>query len=469
MIAARQDPALGVEWLTGFTHARLHNDLQWHLSDCPDAYAELHRGCGKTAQATARVAWEIGNNPALRVKYVQQTDVEAAKSVGVIAALIESERFRLLFPHVKPSKADWSKTSLRVVDDRVSTTFARDATVEAKGIFGRAGGRFDLLVCDDVCDMRNAVQQAALRAQVKEAYANTWYPMRDLAAPKPPRVWKFGTPYHVEDITADWRKVHAADGSLFRKPVVDFVSPWAEVFTADELRRIREVQGPTPYARAYELVPVSSDMLVFPKAWLDEALYVERGPQHVVGKFIASIDWAYTDAKTTKKADPDWSVCGVAWVSSARHIFVVDCIRERLPFPEFARRAAAMLERWGVEIATAEANGPQAGIVDSFREIAPCPVVKADRVTDKLVRAIGKQAFIEQGRFHLPRREDSPTVLPWAEPIYDELTVFPASEHDDTVDMAIDLIDLGQRQEFKTRRVEKIPAKFGALHRIFGN
>ena len=65
-------------------------------------------------------------------------------------------------------------------------TARRDPSVQASGIFGRTGGRADIIWLDDVCDLRNAVLQPALRQQVKESVANIWLPMLDPTAAHPP-------------------------------------------------------------------------------------------------------------------------------------------------------------------------------------------------------------------------------------------------------------------------------------------
>ena len=66
-------------YLLGVENGQLHDDLHFMLDESKDCYVELPRGHGKTSNMAARVAWEIGRNPELRVKIVASTDDEAAK------------------------------------------------------------------------------------------------------------------------------------------------------------------------------------------------------------------------------------------------------------------------------------------------------------------------------------------------------------------------------------------------------
>jgi predicted phage terminase large subunit-like protein len=296
------------------------------------------------------------------------------------------------------------------------------------------------------------VQQPALRAQVKEAWSNNWLPMADPTQARPPRVWKVGTPYHVADIMADWRREHDDDRTALWLPVHNYVSPWPEAFTPEYLRRRREKMGPVAYARAYELVPISSDTLIFSPTWLD--LYDEIPESEIKrgGEMVATFDFAYAEKRL--KDDPDWSVCLIGWLSRSGNVWLTDMLRARKPFPEFKRDALTRCARAGVTRARAEANGPQRGIVQQLNNDAPFPVVGIERSADKITRATEQQAFVEAGRLHIPGRK-GPTgeTVPTATfaPLWDEMTTFPASEHDDTVDAVVDMMAACLRPVRQTR------------------
>jgi predicted phage terminase large subunit-like protein len=459
-----------IPYVLGFENSSLHDDLQFHLDSFVNAYCELPRAHGKTNQMAGRVAWEIGNNPLIRVKIVGSSDDEATKTVTMIRKIVESDEYRKVFPSVEAdSGSTWGNTSFTVKRSK----FLRDPTVEAVSVFGRAGGRSDLLIADDICDLRNSIQQPAMRDQVKEAWKTIWLPTLDRSA-KNPRQWKFGTPYHVGDITADWRAYHGEVGGLFRRPVRGNRSPWPEVYTPQVMDGLRMEYGPISYARAYELSPVSSDQLVFDAAWLDRSMYEGEVPEMVrlTGQPIAATDFAFSE-KTLGKSDPDYSVLVTGWRSMDGYCYVDRVVRARVPFPEWKRIVSRECRSIGVSMLMAEGNGPQAGLVQQLAESCDgVVVVPVIRVKDKLTRASEKQAFVEKGRLRL--RKDSSEwragrVCREHEVLYDEMTTFPAGDHDDTVDAVVDLIEACSRGGYGVEaRPMLSPSGRNKLWRLYG-
>jgi predicted phage terminase large subunit-like protein len=452
-------------YLQGVENARMHDELQWFLDEAVDGYVELPRGHGKTSSMASRVAWEIGRNPEIRVKIVASTDDEAAKTVTMIRKFIESDEYRKVFPLVEPDgHSTWGNTAFTVKRSRL----IRDPTVEAVSVFGRAGGRSDLLIADDVCDLRNSVQQPSLREQVKESWKTIWLPTLDRSGPRP-RVWKFGTPYHVSDITAEWRAYHGERGGLFRKPVKGHEGPWPEVFTPGLLEDLRAKLGPIAYARAYELSPVSSDQLVFDHWWLDRSLYENQIPDFVrsTGQVMAATDFAFSE-RTAKKGDPDYSVLVTGVRSMDGMMYVDRVVRARVPFPEWTRICARECALGGVSVLMAEGNGPQAGLVQQLAQACgDTSVVPLVRVKDKLTRASEKQSFVETGRLRL--KGEKGRVARDHAVLYEEMTTFPAGDHDDAVDAVVDLMEACTRAGYGlTARPELTSSGKNRYWRIYG-
>lgn len=452
-------------YLMSVENGKLHDELHFMLDSATDCYVELPRGHGKTSNMAARVAWEIGRNPEIRVKIVASTDDEAAKTVTMIRKLIESVEYRRVFPAIEPDDhSSWGNTAFTVKRSRL----IRDPTVEAVSVFGRAGGRTDLLIADDICDLRNSVQQPSLREQVKESWNTIWMPTLDRSIPNP-RVWKFGTPYHVADITAVWRAYHDERGGLFRRPVRGFQGPWSEVFTPELLEDLRAKLGPIAYARSYELSPVSSDQLVFDHWWLDRSFYEGQIPEFVraTGQVIAATDFAFSD-KTVKKGDPDYSVLVTGYRSMDGYCYIDRVIRARVPFPEWSRICARECRSSNVSVLMAEGNGPQAGLVQQIAMACEnTSVVPLQRTKDKLSRASEKQSFVESGRLRL--KGDKGRVSREHAILYEEMTTFPAGDHDDTVDAVVDLMEACVRSGFGlTAKPEITLSGRNKLWRLYG-
>jgi predicted phage terminase large subunit-like protein len=463
----RLSPNWFATYVLGFEQGRIHKRIHDHLGTHQNCYIELPRGHGKTSQMAARCAWEIGRNPDIRIKYIQQSDRDSSKTTALVKNILVSPKYQAVFPNIQPDTDFWGNTDFRVR----CGSWQRDSTMEAKGIFGRAGGRADILIADDICDLRNTIQQPSLRNLVKEFWSTNWLPMRDFASGKQPQTWKIGTCYHVDDITADWRKQHQGDESLLRLPVKGFDSPWPEEITPERLEEIREEIGPIAFARSFELTPISSETIIFSGDWLINAYYDASLELRQPGEMVAAFDFAFSDARSG--GDPDYSVCLVAWMTHDNHIYLVDMLRVRASFPDFSRRALGLCNHYSVARAIGEANGPQKGLVQQLNEESRFPIMPAKRVTDKITRAAARQAFVESGRLHLPLEEtqDAPGVKVAHKavfsPLFEEMSSFPVAGHDDTVDAAIDLMDLASSSKPPPKPVRiKRPTDLG---RIYGS
>ena len=434
---ARRNPLAFISLVMQRPIGPIHALLVSYLLDERDCYCELPRGHGKTTTGALTCAWLLGHYPHLRVKILGSTDGEASKTAGMIREIIESDRYRAVFPHTRIKPLDTSKAKWRLVGAREG---ARDATVEAMGVMGRAGGRFDLLWTDDISDLRNAVLIPAERDKVKEAYNSNWMPMRDIASGGPfvPRVWNTATPYHTDDITGDLRRIHRDSGTMLRLPCRveggQRVSPWPEIFGTEALDAQYNRMGAMAYARAYELVPLSSDLLIFRPEWFG---YYKPAEAPRVSRTVAAIDWGYGRAEQSR-ASPDYSVCIVGEIDYDRNLYLTDVLRVREAFPTFARMVGSLLERRGVSVVMAEANGPQRGIFDQFTTMTNFPTVAVERQHDKHLRAAASQPFVQSGKLKFPT-DDTGKILPSFQPVLDEMTAFPAAAHDDTVDVVVDL------------------------------
>jgi len=153
-----------------------------------------------------RGSWEIGRNPAIRIKIGSHNDGKAAAICSALRSLIEyNERFRLVFPWVKPGYP-WSSHLLSVVADgrwdfkSTCPGLNKDPTVEAMGITsGITSARADLLILDDVCDWRNSVSQPKLRETVKSSFRSAWLNTLE----EDGRCWILGTLWHEKDLLSE--------------------------------------------------------------------------------------------------------------------------------------------------------------------------------------------------------------------------------------------------------------------------
>jgi predicted phage terminase large subunit-like protein len=461
---AQQNPVAFLALALGFAPSDLQRELLLHALQHEEWYAELPRGHAKTSTLCYLTAWWLGVRPDTRFKIVSQNDEAAGATTRFIRDIVRGAAFKATFPHVQLKAGEDTITSWSV-NAKGLLPRSKDPSVQGSGVFGRTGGRADVIWFDDICDLRNSVLQPTLRGQVKEAIANIWLPMLDPAAQHASRVWKTATPFHTDDATADWRRLHGGNGSLLRRPCQGDYSPWPDVFTPEILAARRNEMGAMAYARAYELVPLSSDLLVFRPEWFQ---YYKPDTIPVSTRTVAAVDWGY-GKKAQDRDDPDYSVCIVGEIDSQRRLYLTDILRVRESFPTFANMAAALLHRRGASVVLAEANGPQRGIFDQFAQLTKQPMVAVERTTDKHMRAAGVQPFVQGLKLHFPCDYEGRVTGAFS-PVVDELLSFPAGAHDDTVDCIVDLCGEAVRgslssADLKVNRIDKpdaITKMFGA-------
>lgn len=457
--AGRRNPDIFAE-LMGFQQAPIHTELQDFLTDHGDASVGLPRGHGKSIQVGLREAWEIGKNPNIRIKHIAQIDDKATEQIRFITALMESNVYKLIFPELEIL----SSTASGIMVKRKFK--GKDLTIQACGIFGRAGGRADLLIADDVCDIKNSIFMPSERAKVKLAWYNNWLPMRAFADGTP-RTWRLFTPYHGDDLTVEWKKRAELDNQLFWRPCVGSLSPWADVWTKERLEDQRKEMGHLAYARAYELIPISQDQLIFQPDWLERAYYKGEPNMELPSKrqVVAAIDWAFT-AKGGEAGD--FSVCIIAEIDHQSKVWITDIIRVQTTFPEFLRRAVAACERQNVSLILAEGNGPQAGLCQQLSAVTQIGVRRLNRTKDKVTRASEAQPMVEQGCLKLKCTENG-RVDQAQEIIRDEMIGFPAAEHDDTVDSIVDLLNYARSVRYDIKaKPTTVTNNQPKLWRIYG-
>src|SRR5262245_1723629 len=85
--------------------APVHRDLQAFLGEHRRALVELPRDHGKSVQDCLRLLWELGRDPALRVKVVCASDALAAERSRFLRdAVATNPRLHLVFPHLRPAR-----------------------------------------------------------------------------------------------------------------------------------------------------------------------------------------------------------------------------------------------------------------------------------------------------------------------------------------------------------------------------
>jgi hypothetical protein len=249
-----------------------HEEWDKMFMDYQYTLIEAARGTSKTSFAIFCVLWAIGANPNIRIKWLGPNDENAKKRKRVIAEYIrESEMYQKVFPGIKLDKDEPNNAFMLTV---VRDARTPEPTLEAKGILSTGvGDRCELLICDDVVDMKNALLNPAMRPQVINKFLGDWLPTLN---PKTGKILCIFTPYHEEDLNSYLKKrtqVNKRNRAITKdgkrpkvgpprpnrwvykkfahgKPGDPYFSIFPELFSRERLREIHLDEGDLHYSRS---------------------------------------------------------------------------------------------------------------------------------------------------------------------------------------------------------------------------
>lgn len=393
----------------------VHVELQQFLSRHRRALVELPRDHGKSMQICARLLWELGRDPSLRVKVVCATEARAADRCRFLRdAVATNRRVRLVFPELRPAKP-WEATQFTVRRPAEGI----GPSVAGLGVGASSTGtRADLLVCDDLVDVK-ALHSRADRERVRVFFHEN---LVNLLEPEG-RLWSVFTPWHLEDLNAVLKKNAAY--ALFRRPVGEDLEPvWPEKWSRAMLEQRRLEIGAVAFARAYRLVCVpDADVSIRPewvRFWTEEA-----EPEMV----LLSVDPAVSrDAR----ADASALVTLARQDGVAR---VLEALARRAAAPDLVGLIDDADRRWNPDVILFESNAAFGAVRDLLVRHTRfgAKVRGVVQTRDKMSR-MNALALAVQNEKVLLRGADPLHVHAAQQALFDEMTMFPFAEHDDLAD-----------------------------------
>ncbi len=326
------------------------------------------REATKTSFMLAAVAWLVGRNPNIRVKWLSDDEDTAMKRLAVLHSIIDSDIYRWIFPNTRKLTAQESKEEKRP-NSAGTLNVKRDfrtpePTIEACGILtAGTGGRSDLICADDVVSETNALLNPSLKPKVISKFLSDW--LGTLVADG--RVWYIGSPWHRDDLLGYLKN---KSGWIYReyhhgKPNDPYFSIFPERWPREALMERRRTLGPMHYARAYLCQPFQEGTVaVKPESlrpYTEEQLTQEKV---LNAQVIICLD--PSSGKQLQKGKLDYT--GVTIFLFVQHpvtenppfeIFVAEAYQIMLPHVFQAKLVWQLAQQWNAQHVLVESAGMQ--------------------------------------------------------------------------------------------------------------
>jgi predicted phage terminase large subunit-like protein len=437
--AAREDPAAFIEFAMRTPDgdpiilADFHREWLQAMKDGEMVAIEAPRGHGKTSITLGFILWLLGTNPNLRIKLLSQNDDKAKERLFEIRQNLEmNAALKMVFPHLEPDvSGEWTKTKLYVK----RTAQTRDPSFQAGGILTSVtGGRIDVLICDDVCDMRNSILYPSLREDIKVKFNGE---IMGTLTPDA-KVIYIATPYHMADLTATiknnpaWQFLHYQVGT----PDNPFKPLWPEMWTEALLKKKRGAMGSVEYDRAYRCMALSGNTVPCKPEWI--RFYTAE----LIGDPMQHACIQGYDLAISKKTSADYFAHVTLLYDHERHfIFIVDVTQGKYSFAEQGMEVVFNYKRWTPDKIMIESVGLGGGLESFLKEKGPpdMPILGYYPRGDKQKRFLEITPLFEDGRifFHPKFNPQTNELVGDTGDIVTQLLEFPVGAHDDLVDALV--------------------------------
>jgi phage terminase large subunit-like protein len=407
----------------------VHEEVQEFLSCYSHALVALPRDHGKTTQVCGRLVWELGRTRQLRIKVVCATEAIATERGRLLREWLERQEGprHEVFPQLRPDRP-WRSRTLQV--ERGERLLGPSlATFGVGG--GSTGTRADLLVCDDIVDVR------AIRSRVVREWVCSYFHENLLNLLEPDgRCWLLFTPWHRDDLGARLQK-NLMYG-LLRRAVTHALDPvWPGRWNPSRLQARRLEVGSTAFGRGYRLVPIPEGETLMRPDWV--RFWEEAAP---VEQVVLAVDPAVSRSATAdrsalvvlgrvRRQDPQ-----LTW-SEGVEVRVLACTARRVETPELLLLLEQWDRQWQPSVILFESNAAFAGLRDLLvqHRLFGGRLKSIVHTADKASRFAAFSVAVENGVFRLQGDGQGQPEMTQRE-LYDEMITFPWGEHDDLLDAA---------------------------------
>jgi predicted phage terminase large subunit-like protein len=229
----------------------------------PDTNLLSFRGSGKSTWSRIWAAWLIGHNPGIQIGWVSYSEAIALKSSRVIKRIIDSPRYREVFPTIRKGSR-WGDVDWEIDKGFAgASTLDSDITLQSLGATGSVtSNRFHLLVFDDLIKSSAAISNPEVRETM---LSNIQDAIEPCLVPGGRQI-DLGTRWNAEDIHAtyfnrenNWQVIEQP--AIITTPENSEASAWPERFSLEFLQDIR-ARKPISFLYQYQnQIPENDDDL----------------------------------------------------------------------------------------------------------------------------------------------------------------------------------------------------------------
>ena len=369
------------------------------------------------------VAWYLGHFPMHQIMMVTHTADLSADFGRKVRNLIDSERYREIFPDTMVSKdksaaSNWSTTA--------------GGKYLAIGIGANVAGHgADLLIGDDLVS-----EQAVLASDPDKAFADAWEycqvgPLQRLMPSG--KIVLIGTRWGVKDpigralAWAENNKDSIPWNEVRFPAILNGKSLWPEQWPVEQLMAKKAGMFPQFWAAQYLQEPTSEEGALVKREWWRIWEKEDPPPCDLI---LQSWDTAHGK---NDSADPSMvQTWGIWWNEKENQdqIILLDCWKGRKEFPALKKFALETYNEWKPDVVIIEKKAAGAPLIQEMRAIGvPVDEFSPSRGNDKRVRLNSVADIFASGMVWIPDRR-------WAHEVVDEVAAFPNGEHDEAVDCA---------------------------------
>ena len=413
---------------------------------------------GKSELASVQMpAYFMGKRPDMDIIHITYGDALSERMGGNVGKVLESERFREVFPNF-----EYGKKSALQEKSTVQGGSYKAAGITAGGITGTGA---NALIIDDPFKNRQDAESQARRDKVWEAFNDDLMSRLEF----PDIVFVIATRWHKDDLTGrllqrqpdDWLHIHLpmfADYAKYDEPWPSYdprgpgdvlwpeyknkrtdVSQLAGVNieppTEEELvEQIKEWAEKEKEANAYGFYslyqgrPTSRGGNLIKTEWLQR--YNSR--PEVIGSYCDNIVLSIDANNKGKKAAKTSSDCAllVLGLRSDGSVLLLDAEWGNWAFVKLKRKTIEYADKWGKPPLLIEDKANGASLLNSLEDDYKTIAFNPDTGGDKIQRASTLADWAESGKIYFPE----PNNAYWAVELETIVTEFPAAAIDDPVD-----------------------------------